>query len=331
MVTPPLESAAPVGLTVAAVARRLGVAPATLRTWDRRYGLGPTEHSAGAHRRYSAVDVARLDLVRRLVNSGVGPGDAARAALDADLSPQGLGDLVTPFASPSASFDLDAAFERGSQSEVELAAVRAESSDAGVSVRGLRSAASALDSITCTGLVREALERRGVGWTWDSLLVPVLSGVGTQWAETGRGIEVEHLLSESVLAALNGVVARLRQPVNPRPVLLACAPDEMHSLPLFAVAAGLAERHVSTRVLGARVPSEALVAAIRRTGPSALLLWSQQPDTGAATLLDALPSMRPAPVVLVGGAGWDHPLPDQVAQVHHLDEAVTMLARAAVA
>src|SRR5690606_11779925 len=27
------------GLAVAAVARRLGVAPATLRTWDRRYGL----------------------------------------------------------------------------------------------------------------------------------------------------------------------------------------------------------------------------------------------------------------------------------------------------
>ncbi|MFM8693986.1 MAG: transposase, partial [Actinomycetota bacterium] len=25
-------------LTVASVARRLGVAPATLRTWDRRYG-----------------------------------------------------------------------------------------------------------------------------------------------------------------------------------------------------------------------------------------------------------------------------------------------------
>ncbi len=34
-------------LTVAAVARRLGVAPATLRTWDRRYGLGPSEHTPG--------------------------------------------------------------------------------------------------------------------------------------------------------------------------------------------------------------------------------------------------------------------------------------------
>jgi DNA-binding transcriptional MerR regulator len=40
-------------LSVAAVARRLGVAPATLRTWDRRYGLGPSEHEAGAHRRYT--------------------------------------------------------------------------------------------------------------------------------------------------------------------------------------------------------------------------------------------------------------------------------------
>ena len=38
-------------LPVAAVARRLGVAPATLRTWDRRYGLGPSVHAPGAHRR----------------------------------------------------------------------------------------------------------------------------------------------------------------------------------------------------------------------------------------------------------------------------------------
>ena len=46
-------------LTVAAVARRVGVAPATLRTWDRRYGLGPSSHEAGQHRRQRGGIIAR--------------------------------------------------------------------------------------------------------------------------------------------------------------------------------------------------------------------------------------------------------------------------------
>ncbi len=73
------------GLAVAAVARRLGVAPATLRTWDRRYGLGPSGRTAGSHRRYTTEDVARLLVMRRLTLEGVAPVDAARAALDAYL------------------------------------------------------------------------------------------------------------------------------------------------------------------------------------------------------------------------------------------------------
>lgn len=67
-------------LTVAAVARRLGVAPATLRTWDRRYGLGPSAHESGEHRRYCPEDLARLILMRRLITNGVSPADAAEQA-----------------------------------------------------------------------------------------------------------------------------------------------------------------------------------------------------------------------------------------------------------
>src|SRR4051795_1449271 len=82
-----LDAGAPSpALAVAAVARRLGVAPATLRTWDRRYGLGPSEHSAGAHRRYSAADVERLLVMRRLTLDGVAPGESARIALATDVS-----------------------------------------------------------------------------------------------------------------------------------------------------------------------------------------------------------------------------------------------------
>ena len=68
-------------LTVAAVARRIGVAPATLRTWARRYGLGPSSHEIGEHRRYCPGDLAKLTLMRRLISAGVAPADAAEQAL----------------------------------------------------------------------------------------------------------------------------------------------------------------------------------------------------------------------------------------------------------
>jgi MerR family transcriptional regulator, light-induced transcriptional regulator len=88
-------------LTVAAVARRLGVAPPTLRTWDRRYGLGPSAHTAGAHRRYSPADVARLMVMRRLTLEGVSPADAAKIAVAAPVSDDGR-----PMHTPADGYDL---------------------------------------------------------------------------------------------------------------------------------------------------------------------------------------------------------------------------------
>jgi hypothetical protein len=325
------------GLSVAAVARRLGVAPATLRTWDRRYGLGPSTHTAGAHRRYSAHDVARLDLMRRLVNTGVPPGDAARAALTAavdaeplvPLGPASVTDIGGSPVSGVADLDLDPLLDELDRLDPHPGGGAVIALPSGTpAIRGLARAAMSLDSAACIDLVRETLDRRGVVWTWDNLLAPVLVGVGRRWENTGRGVEVEHVLSESITAALSGVAARLRTPVNPRPVLLSCADEEMHSLPLFAVAAALSERRIGARVLGARVPNDALVSAIRRTGPAAVLVWSYVGSTGDPQQLAALPALRPAPVVLAAGPGWAHPLPPGVGFVSDIVDAVTRIGNA---
>lgn len=68
----------PAPLTVAAVAQKLGISPSTLRTWERRYGLGP-EREAGTRRRYGPAEVEILEHVVRLVRSGVSPSDAAKS------------------------------------------------------------------------------------------------------------------------------------------------------------------------------------------------------------------------------------------------------------
>lgn len=296
------------GLTVAAVARRLGVAPATLRTWDRRYGLGPSQHAAGAHRRYSPEDIARLESMRRLVLTGVPPAEAARACQDA----------------AGAAIDLtsnaDVAARHGGG---HVVAIPGGTPNA----RGLARAAVALDADSCRAIVGETLDRRGVVWTWDHLVAPVLVGIGQKWEQSGSGIDVEHVLSEAIQAEFSERVSKAPA-TSPATVLLAAAPGELHVLPMWALAAGLAERHVAMRMMGARTPADALGQAMRRTGPGAVLVWSQTSQTGDPAVLEVLPDLRPEPLVLLAGPGWWPVEPPRGQRVGDLSEAVTLLARA---
>ena len=304
-------------LPVASVARRLGVAPATLRTWDRRYGLGPTAHVPGAHRRYGPGDLARLETMRRLTLEGVPPADAARLALGAAPgAPSGGAPL------PDRLGRLPA--RRGGPGGRVLPLPEADEV-----VRGLARAAMALDARTVTAGVRDQLAAHGVVATWQDVLRPVLVAVGERWAATGEGVEVEHLLADCIAAALREVEAIVREPPGRRPVLLAGAPDELHSLPLHVLAAALAERGVATRTFGAALPADALEAAVRRTGPALLFLWSQLPGTADPAVLAALPVTRPPTVVVAGGPGWNpSALPDRVNFAASLPDALAVVEQA---
>ena len=302
---------------MAAVARRLGVAPATLRTWDRRYGLGPTLHSAGSHRRYSRSDIARLETMRRLVLDGVPPADAARLAVEQVPQPR---DGDSPPPGPSGRLgQLDGARPGGPGGRVlALPGGTAES-------RGLARAAMALDAGSIRVAVERAVAEQGVIPTWTDLLCPVLVAVGERWAATGEGVEVEHLLAETAGSALRAV-STAPEPRNGRPVLLACAPEEQHSLPL---AAALAEQGIGARLLGGGLPLAALRAAVRRTGPAALMVWAHATTSADVQVLDALPVLRPPVSVLAGGVGWaGRPLPSRVTYVPDLASAVGLVARA---
>ena len=107
-------------------------------------------------------------------------------------------------------------------------------------------------------------------------------------------------------------------------MLLAGAEREQHSLPLYALAAALAERGVSSRMLGPALPYPALVAAVRRTGPAAVVLWSQVRGTGDPAGLPDLRPRRPGARLLLGGPGWPPDgLPDGSRLVGSLPDAVT--------
>ncbi len=188
----------------------------------------------------------------------------------------------------------------------------------------------ALDATAAGRIIREHIASAGVIATWDGLLCPVLAAAGHRWQMTADGVDVEHLLSEAVIAALRDVVVAATFAPEHRSLLLTSAEDEYHSLPLYAVAAALAERRTACRMLGAALPADALRAAVRRLGPAGLFVWSQVPDTAHTAALATLPQTRPPTTVVVGGPGWGAAqLPDRVIRAGDLTAAVTLLAAAA--
>jgi DNA-binding transcriptional MerR regulator len=284
-------------LTVAAVARRIGVAPATLRTWDRRYGLGPSAHESGEHRRYCPADLARLTLMRRLITSGVSPCDAAAQARS-HKGTINLETIVTDYV------------------------VREEL------VTALHKAAKGLDKKFIEAALRKDLAQYGVEQSWSEVIVPLLLIVGNEWEASGDGIEVEHLLTEVLKGILREHVEDIRKPVNAHPVLLASVGEEVHSLALHALAAALAERKIETYFLGARTPLEALSAMITRSAPPAVFLWAQLSKNADPKFFNDIPAIRPMPRMVLGGPGWSHVDCKDVSVVHDISDAVAEIERA---
>jgi DNA-binding transcriptional MerR regulator len=284
------------GLSAGQVARRLGVAMTTIRTWDRRYGLGPAQREEGRHRRYGPLDLERLQLMCALIADGVAAAEAARLArLDRCAArPDQLTDPPRP--------------------PEQVLSPR---------LRGLRRAAMNLDDYQLSRILNQAVTE-DVAAAWTQLICPVLRDLGRRQARSGGLVEVEHLLSRAVSAAL----AQVARPDGSPAVLLACAPDEQHSLPLEALAACLAARAAPSRLLGARVPATALAVAIARTGPRAVVLWAQTPGTADAAQVRAALDARPRPpMIAAAGPGWDHDgLPPGVRSLTELGQALDDLA-----
>src|SRR5689334_19494482 len=78
-------------LRIGELARRSGVAAATLRAWERRYGVVRPVRGPSGYRLYSAADQERVRAMARLVDSGVAPAEAATRIRDEEGEPAAPG------------------------------------------------------------------------------------------------------------------------------------------------------------------------------------------------------------------------------------------------
>lgn len=299
------------GLAVAAVARRLGVAPATLRTWDRRYGLGPSEHSAGAHRRYSDEDVARLMVMRRLALEGVAPVDAARAALAVDLSAttreQLEAELRRSLAQADAPQNADRAPAGGMPSLQGIAGSGRTSADES-EVTGqperpravLRLAApvdhhvptptDVIDAVlhgnvaACERLLALDIDQDPADW-WMTLVEPTVHRLAERTVLTKPGEAPEIILASATLRVLADFIrareertARLTGVSSPHPsqmkkiVLLFGAADDAQPLAMHALAAALVAQDITARIVTGPANAHRTMELVTMVRPVATVL-----------------------------------------------------------
>ncbi|MFJ1755458.1 MerR family transcriptional regulator [Kitasatospora sp. NPDC088134] len=321
------------GVSTGSVARHLGVSPTTVRSWERRYGIGPAHRDPGQHRRWSAEDIALLDAMCRLTARGVPPAEAARAARAAAGAAEAAGAAAAGrgpgAADPGGSVPRAGRQVPGGSRAMRVGAVRPE-------CRGLARAALRLDGPEVAGILRAALEALGPVRAWTEVMMPALRAAGRKWAVDGEQyVEVEHLLSWHVSAALRSAAIAPAAYREGPPALLAALPGEQHTLPLEAVAAAMAARGLPYRMLGAAVPPRALVDAVERLGPSAVLLWSQSRETADPRLAHRIggtewgpAGSRTSPLLITAGPGWSRPaLLPGAARPASLEAALALLDR----
>ncbi len=79
---------------IGTVSRLTGIATVTLRMWERRYGVVEPQRNGGQSRLYSREDIARLTLIKRLVDGGHPISTVANLALEQLTERAALNDLV---------------------------------------------------------------------------------------------------------------------------------------------------------------------------------------------------------------------------------------------
>ncbi len=257
------------GYRIGAASRLTGIPAHSLRMWERRYGTLATGRSQGNNRLFSEQDVARLRLVRRVLERGHSIGQIAQlapAALERLLADQAPTTHAARdrFLSSIAAMDLPAA-------EAELARALAASS------------------------TREfALE-----------LVPdLLTEVGKRWADGKLCVAHEHAASALVRSQLGALLHTYAAPADAPLLVAATLEGELHELGALLVALVAATNGWHASYLGPSLPVAECVRAASQSGAQALAVSAVAAEPKALRAqLGQLARALPARVeLLVGGA-----------------------------
>lgn len=272
-----------------AVVQATGISAATLRAWERRYGVPEPERTGSNYRLYSERDIALVGWLKERVERGVSISQAIelyRHARDEhEVSSHSA--MQPPVAMPSQIQDTESAQAR------------------------LIQAFKTFDERAADQVLNEVFALYPLEDVLVSIMQPVMVEIGEQWHRGEVSVPTEHFATSYVERKLMGLFNA--QPLNPDGALViaGCAPREQHELGILLFSFFLRRYGVRVLYLGANVPMIDLRAALETLHPAMLALSALVPESveelrEIAQMIRDMPPPRPI-FAIGGGAFRDNP------------------------
>lgn len=240
-----------------------GVSAATLRVWERRYGVLDPVRTDGGYRVYSDLDVSRVDAMRRLITGGWSTQYAADYVMSAPMA-----------ASRTSPVAVVAGFGSSTMSRIEV-----------------------------HGLIAARLLSESLPAALDDWLLPLLVEMGRAWESGTLDIDQEHILSQIIARCLWTAMDHHVPPVGAPAVLMGLPPSGHHDLGLLSFCLLLRDQGLDPIYLGADVPLENWVTAAERDRPrAAVTVAVTAHDVPFADEVVRRLTDRAVPVFVGGGA-----------------------------
>ena len=292
---------------IKAVVKHTGLNPATIRAWERRYGLPNPRRTEGGHRQYSQRDIETLNWLVARQDEGMSISHAIelwRSYVDKGEDPL-LGEMSV-------------ILEPVTQPVIPVIGERVEK---------LRqtwiSACLTFDRLAAERVLARAFALFPPEVVCIEILQKALAEIGGRWYEGEVTVQQEHFASALSIQRLEMLIAAAPPPTRPERVIMATAPGDYHVFSPLLLTYLLRRQGWNVIYLGGDVPAEEMESTIDYVQPELVVISAQLLQT-AATLKEVALSLNDQGIMVAYGGLVFNQMPGlrQLMPGHFLDQTL---------
>jgi DNA-binding transcriptional MerR regulator/methylmalonyl-CoA mutase cobalamin-binding subunit len=301
--------------TIKQASHRSGVPVASLRAWERRYGVVEPRRTESGYRLYDDQAIAVLATMRRLVDEGWTPATAAAALAS--------GEVATDASPSPATAPPDARTGAPDHAPHHVEGMLSTHPEAASLTEELIDAASAVDVVTIESVLDRGFSLGTFETVVDTWLLPSMRALGDAWASGRVDVAGEHAASYATMRRLGQWFAAASSLASGPRILVGLPAGSHHELGALAFATAARRRGLAVVYVGADLPVESWERAVQAFPTRVAVLGvPTHGDRPAATeTAYALLGHGGDLVVAAGGAHADGLAPGVVHLAGAIDEA----------